>query len=78
MSRLTTAARREYDALVRQYAPNYPPTVMFSGTNPKRGCVGKPGHCEYCAVLGHVKAHPSLGCGDVGCNLAHGEDEEKQ
>ncbi len=73
MSRLTVAARHEYDALVEQYRPNYPPTADFAGSNPKRGCIGKPGHCEYCAVLGHVKAHRDLGCGDVGCHVGHEE-----
>lgn len=54
----------------------YPPTARFPGTNPDRQSVGKPGHCENCAEHGHVKAHPNLGCGDVGCYSAHGPDEE--
>ena len=29
------------------------------------------GHCERCNEVGHVKAHPDLGCADVGCDLLH-------
>ncbi|MFI6215677.1 hypothetical protein ACIBCD_27105 [Nocardia brasiliensis] len=31
-------------------------------------------HCDDCARFGHVAAHPDLGCGDVGCVSAHGDD----
>ncbi|MEZ7005650.1 hypothetical protein [Streptomyces sp. AD55] len=49
------------------------PTHPFAGTSKERAQVGLPGHCERCAEVGHVKAHRSLGCGDVGCNSAHDE-----
>jgi hypothetical protein len=52
----------------------YPPTHDYSGSSKARQEVGKPGHCEACAEFGHVRAHPDLGCGDVGCNRAHDED----
>jgi hypothetical protein len=50
--------------------PPYP-THHFAGTSKERAQVGLPGHCERCAEVGHVKAHRSLGCGDVGCSKAH-------
>ncbi len=68
------AAKRRYSELVNQYAPMWPPTHRYSGRDSERASVGDPGHCEYCAVLGHVEAHPDFGCGDVGCGLAHGDD----
>lgn len=52
------------------------PTASFAGSNSERQSVGLPGHCEDCAQLGHVLAHPDLGCGDVGCNRAHGPDDD--
>jgi hypothetical protein len=52
------------------------PTHPFAGSNSERQSIGLPGHCERCAELGHVKAHPSLGCGDVGCERAHGDAQE--
>jgi hypothetical protein len=51
-------------------------THLYAGSNPTRQSVGDPGHCERCAEVGHVRAHPSLGCGDVGCNKAHGPENE--
>lgn len=45
--------------------------VGYSG----RGENGGP-HCDVCADFGHVAAHPDLGCGDVGCDSAHGEAAE--
>jgi hypothetical protein len=30
--------------------------------------------CEECDTLGHVKAHPELGCADVGCNNSHDQE----
>ena len=51
-------------------------THSFAGTNSERQSVGLPGHCERCAEVGHVRAHPRLGCGDVGCTRAHGAGEE--
>lgn len=48
-----------------------PPTHPFAGSNSDRQSTGLPGHCEPCAQFGHIIAHPSLGCGDVGCNRCH-------
>ena len=48
-----------------------PPTHPLCGSNKQRQEVGDPGHCERCAQVGHVRAHPSRGCGDVGCTTAH-------
>lgn len=53
----------------------YPPE-SFCGTNADRAGVGLRGHCDRCAEVGHVKAHPDLGCGDVGCNVEHGPENE--
>jgi hypothetical protein len=50
--------------------PPYP-THPLAGESGERQSVGLPGHCERCAEVGHVRAHPSLGCGDVGCEQAH-------
>lgn len=55
-----------------------PPTHLRAGTNSERQSVGLPGHCEQCAEHGHVAAHPSLGCGDVGCNAPHGDEDDKE
>jgi hypothetical protein len=52
------------------------PTHRFAGVNSERQGVGLPGHCERCAEFGHVRAHKNLGCGDVGCEHAHGDAEE--
>ncbi len=43
----------------------------YIGSNSDRGSVGLPGHCDRCAEVGHVKAHPDMGCGDVGCHTYH-------
>ena len=53
------------------------PTHPFAGVNADRQSVGDPGHCERCAQVGHVRAHPSLGCGDVGCEKAHGDEDDR-
>lgn len=45
--------------------------ASFIGSNVQRQGKGDPGHCEACVSVGHVKAHPSLGCGDVGCVKSH-------
>lgn len=50
--------------------------TQFAGSNKERQEVGDPGHCERCAEVGHVKAHPSLGCGDVGCYSYHDESPD--
>jgi hypothetical protein len=47
------------------------PTHLFPGSSKERQQVGHPGHCDDCALVGHVKAHPDLGCADVGCTAAH-------
>jgi hypothetical protein len=41
------------------------------GQNTERQSVGLPGHCDRCAEVGHVVAHPDLGCADVGCTQSH-------
>jgi hypothetical protein len=46
----------------------------LSGSNVERQQVGDPGHCEDCCSVGHVVAHPDLGCGDVGCYRSHGDE----
>lgn len=43
----------------------------YAGSDSERQSVGDPGHCEACVSVGHVVAHPDLGCGDVGCNSVH-------
>ncbi len=53
-----------------------PPTHKYAGSNSERQSVGDPGHCEPCAVQGHLVAHPDLGCGDVGCYRDHPEEDE--
>ncbi|SEU46537.1 hypothetical protein [Nonomuraea wenchangensis] len=52
-----------------------PPTHEYAGSDTERQSVGAPGHCEACAIHGHVVAHPELGCGDVGCYRHHPEAE---
>ena len=47
------------------------PTHSFAGTSNTRQTVGLPGHCETCAEVGHVAAHPDLGCANVGCDRNH-------
>jgi hypothetical protein len=47
------------------------PTARYAGMDKARAEVGLPGHCEFCAAYGHVKAHPEYGCGDVGCTSNH-------
>jgi len=51
--------------------PWFPPTHPLAGDNSERAGRGDPGHCEACAVVGHVVAHPDFGCGDVRCNVNH-------
>jgi hypothetical protein len=48
-----------------------PPTHQLCGEGFDRASVGLPGHCFYCAVVGHVVAHPEYGCGDVHCRVVH-------
>lgn len=65
--------RRAAAELARLYAPGYPPTHPHAGADSERASVGDPGHCEVCAILGHVAAHPDYGCGDVQCTSDHDE-----
>lgn len=50
--------------------------TAFTGSNSERQSVGLPGHCDDCAEVGHVAAHPDLGCTDVGCHSAHPEEPD--
>ncbi len=45
--------------------------TSFVGSSSARQSIGLPGHCDPCAESGHVRAHPNLGCGDVGCTSTH-------
>jgi hypothetical protein len=49
----------------------FPPTAIYCGANSDRQAVGRPGHCSVCAIIGHVAAHPELGCCDVRCTSIH-------
>lgn len=51
-------------------------TITHAGTDKDRQERGLPGHCDDCVDLGHVIAHPDMGCGDVGCGRYHLEKEE--
>ena len=51
--------------------PYIPPTYVFAGSDSARQAVGLPGHCETCAAISHIAAHPDLGCADVGCDRNH-------
>jgi len=51
--------------------PGWPVTHPYCGQNSERQGRGDPGHCEACAVVGHVVAHPDFGCSDVQCNSRH-------
>lgn len=46
-------------------------THPYAGSNSDRQSWGRPGHCERCAEIGHVRAHRNLGCADVGCERHH-------
>lgn len=52
-----------------------PATHPYAGTDSERQSVGLPGHCDDCVKVGHVRAHPDLGCGDVGCTVGHSPDD---
>lgn len=45
--------------------------TIYAGRSSQRQSVGLPGHCERCAKVGHERAHPKLGCADVGCDYSH-------
>jgi hypothetical protein len=59
------------DSVPSTWSTTPPPTHRYAGSNKARQEVGLPGHCEKCARVGHVTAHPNLGCGDVGCTSGH-------
>jgi hypothetical protein len=66
------ASTKEYvDEYLATHDRFFPPTHRFCGNDSERASVGLPGHCWVCAIVGHVVAHPELGCGDVHCNLTH-------
>jgi hypothetical protein len=67
-------------AVPRGTDPHQPPypTHPFAGVSKERAEVGLPGHCERCAEVGHVSAHPELGCGDVRCDKEHGPGDEER
>lgn len=52
------------------------PYHRYAGTSKQRQQVGDPGHCERRLSVGHVAAHPSLRCADVGCYFHHDEMKE--
>lgn len=54
----------------------WPEPDTYEGSSKARQEVGDPGHCEKCVSIGHVLAHPNLGCGDVGCNRHHHEPQD--
>jgi hypothetical protein len=56
---------------LRASGRGYPKTHPYAGVNTERAGRGDPGHCEACAVVGHLIAHPAYGCGDVHCNVDH-------
>ena len=66
---------REVEANVAEYRRThndcYPPTHPRAGADSERAYIGLPGHCDYCAIAGHVVAHPDYGCGDVRCHASH-------
>lgn len=68
-------AQDQAEAQSRATSTTPPPTHPYAGSNSERQSVGLPGHCERCAQVGHVKAHPDLGCGDVGCTAFHPDED---
>jgi len=85
MSKLKLGYRRDFDsnlpisqsvmvevkARLETARMGFPPTHQLCGNKSERAGRGDPGHCEACAVVGHVRAHPEYGCGDVHCNFNH-------
>lgn len=65
---ITSASSAPQDSSARARTPAH----RIAGSNPERQSVGLPGHCESCAAVGHIDAHPNLGCSDVGCTISHG------
>lgn len=68
--RLEDEARAAEEPSYRQ-VPASNGAASFIGSDQARQSVGNPGHCERCVSIGHVAAHPELGCGDVGCYASH-------
>ena len=66
---------RDAEAYVEAYKAihnrHFPPTHNYAGRDSERASIGLPGHCDVCAVVGHVVAHPDYACGDVQCNADH-------
>lgn len=61
----------DYWGLDGDWHEMHPTVPLYVGSNSDRQSVGLPGHCEQCANVGHVEAHPELGCSDVGCHASH-------
>ena len=68
---IPAAVRDQVAEMLAAARPKFPPTNNYSGNNSERAGRGDPGHCEACAVVGHVVAHPDFGCADVQCYLDH-------
>lgn len=58
-------------SIARRHHPGHPITHPHAGADSERASVGLPGHCDTCAIIGHVAAHPDYGCGDVRCDDYH-------
>lgn len=52
------------------------PYHRYPGSLKTRQETGDPGHCERCLAIGHIAAHPDMGCGDVGCHAGHSRSDE--
>lgn len=50
------------------------PYHRYPGSSKARQEVGNPGYDELSLAVGHVLAHPELGCADCGCDAAHDEN----
>jgi hypothetical protein len=74
-AKASKATRDRARAMIEDYQREHhgwmPPTAEYAGGDSERQGVGLPGHCWVCAVLGHIQAHPTLGCSDVGCYRSH-------
>lgn len=60
--------------MTRERVPTPRSRSRYCGNNPDRQSVGDPGHCEDCCSVGHIVAHPDLGCGDVQCYSDHDDE----
>jgi hypothetical protein len=70
---LWTGNARTLQTVYDRWVASCMPTHPYAGHSKERAERGDPGHCERCCQLGHVVAHPKLGCGDVGCTKGHKE-----